>query len=123
MLEPLEIMGDSLALRKALNFILENALESVTKKRPGTIHLTAEEDDGALVITIGDNGIGMNAEQLTKAFIPLYTTKPGQMGMGLPIARKLLGEMGGRMDIESTPGEGTRVHIWLPKNSNAAAVG
>ena len=121
-INPLSIMGDSLALRKTFHFILENALESVAQDQTGQVQLTALESEADLSIVMVDNGKGMDADQLSKAFIPLYTTKPEKMGMGLPIARKLLGEMGGRMEIESSPGNGTQVRIWLPKiNYNAAA--
>jgi two-component system C4-dicarboxylate transport sensor histidine kinase DctB len=119
--DPMDIMGDSLALRKTLNFVLENALEAVSQGDTARIQLIANSRADGLVLTIIDNGIGMDADKLSKAAIPLFTTKPGKMGMGLPIAAKLLGEMGGEMEIDSTPAEGTRVRIWLPKIKHDSA--
>jgi signal transduction histidine kinase len=50
---------------------------------------------------------------MVKIFVPLFTTKPGHMGMGLPIAHKLLCKMGGWIEIESLYGKGTEARVWL----------
>jgi K+-sensing histidine kinase KdpD len=56
----------------------------------------------------------MEAETLAKVFRAFYTTKQGGSGLGLPTARKIVEAHGGSIDIESTPGRGTKVTIWLP---------
>jgi signal transduction histidine kinase len=50
---------------------------------------------------------------MSRIFIPLFTTRPDKMGMGLPIARKLLLKMEGRIEVESPFGDGTEVRVWL----------
>ena len=115
------IVGDSLALGKILDFILENALEALPRDKSGRIELAAAEQDRHIALTVSDNGRGMDEDHLSKAVIPLFTTKPDKMGMGLPIVLKLLREMGGQLDIDSTPEKGTRVRIQLPKIDNSAA--
>jgi signal transduction histidine kinase len=65
------------------------------------------------MIGVRDNGCGITEKDLPKVFLPLFTTKPGRRGMGLPIALKLLSSMGGHMEIESLSEGGTRVRIWL----------
>ena len=56
----------------------------------------------------------MDAETLAKVFRAFYTTKQGGSGLGLPTARKIVEAHGGTIDIESAPGRGTKVTIWLP---------
>jgi len=60
-----------------------------------------------------DNGCGIKKGDLGKIFIPLFTTKPGRRGVGLPIALKLLSQMGGRLEIDNLSAGGTQARIWL----------
>jgi two-component system sensor kinase FixL len=68
-----------------------------------------------------DNGPGIKKNDMSKIFIPLFTTKPGKLGMGLPIARKLSLEMEGHMEIESVFGKGTEARLWLKTMGNQGA--
>ncbi|MBP6797691.1 MAG: histidine kinase, partial [Luteimonas sp.] len=63
---------------------------------------------------------GMSAETAARAFEPFFTTKPrGQgTGIGLAAAYRVVTEAGGRIDVESAPGEGTRFSIRLPLASS-----
>jgi two-component system, cell cycle sensor histidine kinase and response regulator CckA len=67
-------------------------------------------------ITVRDNGLGMPPEVIERIFEPFYTTKEVGKGTGLGLATvwHLVTEMGGRVDVESTPGEGTAMHLLLP---------
>jgi signal transduction histidine kinase len=56
----------------------------------------------------------MDAETLAKVFQAFYTTKQGGSGLGLPTARKIIEAHRGTIDVESAPGRGTKVAIWLP---------
>jgi signal transduction histidine kinase len=56
----------------------------------------------------------MDAETLGKVFSAFYTTKQGGSGLGLPTARKIVEAHGGTINVESAPGRGTKVTIWLP---------
>lgn len=69
-----------------------------------------------LAITISDPGCGMDPETLAQAPLPGFTTRPGarRQGLGLPIAVGFAHVHGGMLAIESTPGHGTVVTIWLP---------
>ena len=107
------VSGDPLALRTVLDEILGNALEATEGRKDRRIHLTAERKGDEFHITISDTGCGINEGELTKVCVPLFTTKPGRKGMGLPIALKLLSQMGGRMEIEPLPEPGTRVRMRL----------
>jgi signal transduction histidine kinase len=65
-------------------------------------------------IEVAVSGIGMTAEELHKARLPFYTTKPRGTGLGLAMARQAASRHGGTLEIMSTPGEGTTVKISLP---------
>jgi signal transduction histidine kinase len=67
-----------------------------------------------VLLELIDTGPGMDAETLGKIFQAFYTTKQGGSGLGLPTARKIIEAHGGTIDIETAPGRGTKVTIWLP---------
>ena len=107
------LWGDPLALRTVLDELLGNALDATEGREDRRIHLTAARTGDDFHITISDSGCGINEGELPKVFIPLFTTKPGRKGMGLPVALKLLSQMGGRLEIEPLPAPGTRVRMRL----------
>ncbi|MEA3387904.1 ATP-binding protein [Sphingobium sp. CCH11-B1] len=67
-------------------------------------------------LTVADTGVGMNDRVKAAAIEPFFTTKPaGQgTGLGLSMAHGLVGQLGGALEIDSAPGMGTQVQIWLP---------
>jgi hypothetical protein len=67
-----------------------------------------------LQLIIGDDGAGMSAEMLSKAWTPFSTAKAGHQGLGLPAALHVISQSQGRMDIVSEEGQGTQVWVWLP---------
>ena len=112
-LEPFLIKGSNMALNKVMVNILDNAMAAVDGVNDPKIELKAIRSNEFVMIRMKDNGCGIGSSDLSKTFIPLFTTKPGAMGMGLPIARKLLWKMEGRMEIQSQPAKGTEVSLWL----------
>jgi signal transduction histidine kinase len=70
-----------------------------------------------LHLSVSDDGEGMSAELRERVFDPFYTTKePGKgSGLGLSVVHGLVGKLGGRIDLQSTPGQGTRFIIELPQ--------
>ncbi|MEE8658429.1 hypothetical protein DOFOFD_05335 [Acetobacteraceae bacterium EV16P] len=69
-----------------------------------------------MCLTVADTGMGMTPEVMARAFDPFFTTKPiGKgTGLGLSMIYGFASQSGGRVEIESAPGAGTKVHIWLP---------
>ena len=61
-----------------------------------------------------DRGSGIAPKDLESVFNPFFTTKPDGTGLGLAIVSKIVSEHGGRVAVESSPGEGTVVRVWLP---------
>jgi len=72
---------------------------------------------GEVVLAVADNGCGMDAPTLAQAFDEAFTTKPpGQgSGIGLFMCRSLIEAEGGRIELDSEPGRGTRVSVYLPR--------
>ena len=109
------VWGNIDAIQKVLANIVDNAMESVEGTENPAIEFSADEDNGFVRFLVKDNGCGIETENRHNIFIPLFTTKPGKMGMGLPIARRLLTKMDGRIEIFGPSSGGTEVKVWLRK--------
>jgi len=74
-------------------------------------------------LSLSDTGEGIGAEALERVFDPFFTTKPVGKGTGLGLSQihGFAAQSGGRAEIESVPGEGTRLHLYLPRALGAAA--
>ncbi|MFA7269580.1 MAG: ATP-binding protein [Sterolibacterium sp.] len=92
-----------------------DALENCTDSPP-RIAITTDLRDGAVRISVNDNGCGISPENLGKVFIEHFTTKaPGRgYGLGLALCRSLINSAGGLLTIDSHVGKGTTVAISLP---------
>lgn len=108
------VWGDPFFLGEAFQNVFQNALEaaaSVVTVRT----FTGRGPKRPAVVEIEDDGAGMSAEFLASSlFRPFRTTKPDGVGLGLYTARQIFGLHGGRIDVESAPGAGTRVKVTLP---------
>jgi signal transduction histidine kinase len=67
--------------------------------------------DGRIVLTVQDNGPGMDAETLEKIFVPFFTTKETGSGIGLSLSRQIIRIHNGNITCDSIPGEGTTVSM------------
>ncbi len=66
------------------------------------------------MITVSDTGRGIPAEHLPNIFRPFYTTKGNGTGLGLSLARRIVEEHHGRIEVESSSGKGTTFSVMLP---------
>ncbi len=113
----LEVYGDRQRLSQVLLNLLTNASDA---SEPGEqIELHANISGQGVKIEIVDHGKGIPANIQELIFEPFYTTKPpGEgTGLGLSMAHKIISEHSGTIEIDSTPGTGTRIIIYLPNNS------
>jgi signal transduction histidine kinase len=85
----------------------------------GRLTIQATQTDGGVELVVEDTGIGMSAETQAKAFDPFFTTKPPGSGTGLGLATVygIVSQAGGTVALHSAPGQGTRVVIELPCQS------
>ncbi|GAB4336344.1 MAG: hypothetical protein Kow0099_09280 [Candidatus Abyssubacteria bacterium] len=126
-LEDKRAVFDKEWFRRALALIFDNAAEAFPPGKAGSrIELVAREpreqsglkSRDAIEILVTDNGRGIDPADLESVFEPFYTNKEGiavGMGLGLPLARKIIEAHGGAIDIESKKDEGTTVRIALPR--------
>ncbi|MFN4288180.1 MAG: ATP-binding protein [Brevundimonas sp.] len=112
--EPMSVRVDPLSLRAALIALIDNGLQS-----GGTVSLSLTREAGRAVITVADDGSGMDAETLARAREPFFTTREGQAGLGLSQVSGLARSVGGDLEIESAPGQGARVRLALPLEDDA----
>lgn len=82
----------------------------------GTITISTGADEAEVWVCIADTGSGIAPENLNRIFDPFFTTKPvGQgTGLGLSISNSIVRKHGGRIDVESEVGKGTRFTVRLP---------
>jgi len=90
-----------------------NALEAMPEGGQLGVRAKANVEPGWVCVTVEDSGSGMSREQTGKVFDPFYTTKANGTGLGLSVARQIVDRHGGRIEIESTPGGGTQVKVFL----------
>ena len=109
---PPTAMADLSLLQQVLQSIVTNALDALPEG--GRLEVKTASADGRVSIVVHDHGPGISSENLEQVFKPFFTTKPLGVGLGLPLARRLVERMGGTLDLVSRAGEGTRVNIQLP---------
>lgn len=116
-----EIFAAMPEIRLMIGEILENSLHAVEglEGRPPTIKIDTARKNDELLITIIDNGVGVDADRRTKVFQPFYTTRDGAVGLGLTFANHLARKYEGSIKINSLPGQGTVTRITLPAGSPA----
>jgi signal transduction histidine kinase len=103
---------DRETFRSAVLNLLLNAVQAM--ESGGQLVVRTRPSGLGVVLELIDTGPGMDEETLAKVFRAFYSTKQGGSGLGLPTARKIVETHGGTIDIESAPGRGTKVTIWLP---------
>lgn len=111
-----KVMADRTLLAQLFQNLVGNAIKFRRDEAP-VVRITAEPSDACWQFTVADNGIGIEPEYLERVFLIFQrlherTKYPGT-GIGLAIAKKVVDHHGGRIWIDSTPGEGSRFHFTL----------
>ncbi|GAB4441325.1 MAG: hypothetical protein Kow0031_23310 [Anaerolineae bacterium] len=108
-----------------LGQVLGNLLSNAVKYTPpgGTVSVAAGQTGAQVWIRVGDTGPGIAPEEQAKVFEPLFRSQrekrfPQGMGLGLTIARDIVAAHGGRIGLDSRPGQGSRFTVWLPSESS-----
>ncbi len=114
----LMISGDSASLEECVYHLLKNATENLQNKPGSRISVTAKgrspnKESGSLYLVITDNGSGIDESVRDKVFSPFSTVKARGLGLGLPIAKRVVIDHSGQIDIDTSSG-GTTVTIILP---------
>lgn len=121
---PRRVSGDPGRLRQVLTNLAANAVKFTDS---GSIEVSAEPSEGGVLFAVKDTGVGIPQELQAGAFEPFVRVSPDDShttagaGLGLSLCRDLVRLMGGRIGLESSPGQGTRVWFRLPLTAAASA--
>jgi signal transduction histidine kinase len=108
--------------RAELTQVLTNLLINARDAMPegGTVTISAEADSSMASIHVTDRGCGIAPELLDRIFVPFFTTKGNKgTGLGLSVTESLVRSNGGRIAVESPPGQGATFVVSLPRFSGA----
>jgi signal transduction histidine kinase len=118
-----EVEHDSDQIHQVMLNLLLNALQAINQN--GKITVSLESVGDTAVVQVTDNGRGIAPENLPNIFRPFYTTKGDGTGLGLSLARRIVEDHQGRIDVSSTVGKGTTFAVILPRqrveNTHAAS--
>jgi two-component system, NtrC family, sensor kinase len=114
------IFGVADQLTQVIMNLLINAADALSARADGTreIALRSELIGNQVCFTVADNGSGMDQETLNRAFEAFYTTKSKGTGLGLSLCYSIITGHGGTIEVDSAPGQGTQVRIFLPVPSD-----
>ena len=108
------------ALCHILANLIANAVDATAATRGARIAVEAAEAGSGVRITVRDNGPGVDAHAVARLGEPFHTTKAdrGGTGLGLYVSNLLAERMGGALHLETGPGRGTEVTLWLPRDGH-----
>ena len=124
---PVTVLGDRMLIKHVLLNLVENAIQAAEEEGDlGALQVAVSgvlpRGTNLLRLTIQDNGPGMPAETMERAFEPYYTTKDHGTGLGLAIVKKIVLEHHGAISVRSEPGQGTCFTLDLPL-ANTSEIG
>lgn len=119
-----EAFADAKAVRQIALNLISNALKFTPKG--GSVEVIAEEVPGGAMLTVADTGVGISPEDLVKLSRAFEQGEAGKKqkgaGLGLSVVRAFAELHGGRLDIQSREGGGTRIGVFFPAEAKPAAV-
>jgi len=117
-----QVMGDRVQLQQVLMNLMTNSIDAM-KDADGTRELiirSQKSEDGQLLISVSDTGVGVPPQQADQIFKAFFTTKPHGTGMGLRISRSIVESHGGRLWAAGNSQRGASFYVTLPTQLEAA---
>jgi hypothetical protein len=113
------VLADRAQLEQVLGHLIANAREAMPRGGAITLRTSLATDrhgEPRVCVAVQDAGVGMDAATMEKIFEPFFTTRKlsGGRGLGLTSVRTLVALVNGRVEVESTPGEGSTLRVLLP---------
>jgi signal transduction histidine kinase len=115
-----EVMADRVQLQQALMNLMLNGIEAM-RDTTGELSIKSQlGEDGRVLISVSDTGVGLPAENADQVFNAFFTTKSQGTGLGLAITRSIIESHGGRVWAASNPGPGATFQFTLPIRETAS---
>jgi signal transduction histidine kinase len=109
------VMADRIQLQQVFMNLMLNGIDAMKETSGGReLTIKSEADDGQLLISVSDAGVGLPPERADQIFSAFFTTKDNGTGMGLPISRSIIESHGGRLWATSASGRGATFQFTLP---------
>ena len=106
-----ELDTDPDLLKQALLNLIRNSVEAIPEGAAGAVKLSASPAPGGMVVSVEDDGPGLPDKVRAKLFSPFVSTKASGTGLGLPISKKLVESLGGRLRLSAVHPHGTRAEL------------
>ncbi len=106
------VVHDPARMQQVLLNLILNGIQAITDS--GRVELRLARQESFAIVSVADSGRGMPADDLAKIFRPFFSTKLRGTGLGLPLAKGIVEEHGGQIEVSSALGKGTTVTIRLP---------
>jgi len=108
------VAADKNQLLSVFNNLILNAVQAIPEEKTGEINVITENNDGQLIVTVSDNGVGIPDDEREKVFVPNFTTKSSGTGLGLALSKKFVESFGGTISFTSQKNIGTTFYVQLP---------
>ena len=118
--EDIAITADYAQVEQLLINLIKNAIEALSVKKNGTIHLKAFYTENDTIIQVEDNGIGISSDIIEDIFVPFYTTKESGSGIGLSLSKQIMQNHNGTISVNSARDEGSEFTLKFPIPANVA---
>jgi signal transduction histidine kinase len=119
--QPVLVTYDHQQIEQVLVNLINNAVHAMQAKQDGgTLSVSLRDPGNSVAIAVADSGIGIPPENLGRIFDPFFTTKPETegTGLGLSVSYGIISNHNGRIEVQSTVGQGTTFTIWLPRGTD-----
>jgi signal transduction histidine kinase len=117
--DPITVPIDAAQIEDAVLNLILNAIDAIDRNGEVTVQVGQTEmgSESEAIVRVSDNGRGISEDDLVKVFNPFFTTRAGGTGLGLPAVRRIVRAHGGRVEVQSSLGQGATFTIHLPANS------
>lgn len=120
---PVNYVYDDNQMVAILVNLLLNAIASTKDMEIKEVRLDLRAEAGGVTLAVSDTGCGIPQNQLDRVFDPFFTRRDGGTGLGLAMVHQVVTALGGRIDVTSTVGEGTRFTLSLPERPTESSAG
>lgn len=106
------VPGNEMYFKQVILNIIKNAVQAIDVE--GTVEVALYENIHSVELVVKDTGCGMKQEELERVFDMFYTTKEYGTGLGLPVVKKIIDQLNGKIEVKSTENIGTKFTIQFP---------